>query len=230
MPASCRGMSAPVGPAGPMSSLPRAASLWSFRAGGGKLPAAPCPSWPPCRASPDSYTSWRPRTSPTWPRASSATGGDGTSRSACGCSAVTRPSSTSVRECWRRSSSRSPSRGSPGRAGSFAYATGSRSVFDSAPPTAAVGLEYYGSLGRVTHFDRSHDQQHQLFPVIDLDLGPRWEFNAGVGFEYGPPHHQDDCRLPFRLGRRHAQTAPYFWGAMVALDRHHRNRLPSPSG
>ncbi len=46
----------------------------------------------------------------------------------------------------------------------------------------AVGLEYYGSLGRVTHFDRSHDQQHQLFPVIDLDLGPRWEFNAGVGF------------------------------------------------
>jgi hypothetical protein len=24
-------------------------------------------------------------------------------------------------------------------------------------------------------------QQHQLFPVLDLDLGPRWEFNFGVG-------------------------------------------------
>jgi hypothetical protein len=53
-------------------------------------------------------------------------------------------------------------------------------------PKVAVGLEYYGSLGRVTHFDRPHDQQHQLFPVIDLDLGPRWEFNAGVGFGLTP--------------------------------------------
>ena len=53
-------------------------------------------------------------------------------------------------------------------------------------PKVAVGLEYYGALGPVTHFDRPHDQQHQLFPVIDLDLGPRWEFNAGVGFGLTP--------------------------------------------
>jgi hypothetical protein len=50
----------------------------------------------------------------------------------------------------------------------------------------AIGLEYYGALGPVTHFDRAHDQQHQLFPVIDLDLGPTWEFNAGVGFGLTP--------------------------------------------
>src|SRR5215470_5340728 len=53
-------------------------------------------------------------------------------------------------------------------------------------PTVAVGLEYYGALGPVSHFDRAHDQQHQLFPVIDLDLGPQWEFNAGVGVGLTP--------------------------------------------
>jgi len=53
-------------------------------------------------------------------------------------------------------------------------------------PTVAVGLEYYGALGPVSHFDRAHDQQHQLFPVIDLDLGPQWEFNAGVGVALTP--------------------------------------------
>jgi hypothetical protein len=53
-------------------------------------------------------------------------------------------------------------------------------------PKVALGLEYYGSLGPVTHFNRAHDQQHQLFPVIDLDLGPKWEFNFGVGFGLTP--------------------------------------------
>ena len=48
-------------------------------------------------------------------------------------------------------------------------------------PKVAVGLEYYGALGPVTHFDPRRDQQHQIFSVVDLDLGPRWEFNAGVG-------------------------------------------------
>jgi hypothetical protein len=53
-------------------------------------------------------------------------------------------------------------------------------------PKVALGLEYYGSLGPVSHFNRAHDQQHQLFPVIDLDLGPKWEFNFGVGFGLTP--------------------------------------------
>jgi len=52
--------------------------------------------------------------------------------------------------------------------------------------TVAFGVEYYGSLGPVGHFDRVHDQQHQIFPVIDLDLGPQWEFNAGVGVGLTP--------------------------------------------
>jgi hypothetical protein len=50
----------------------------------------------------------------------------------------------------------------------------------------AVGLEYYGSLGPITRFDQARDQQHQLFPVIDLDLGPKWEFNFGIGVGLTP--------------------------------------------
>lgn len=56
----------------------------------------------------------------------------------------------------------------------------------SVTPKVAIGLEYYGALGPVTRFDRAHDQQHQLFQVIDLDLGPKWEFNAGIGFGLTP--------------------------------------------
>jgi hypothetical protein len=56
----------------------------------------------------------------------------------------------------------------------------------SVTPKVAIGLEYYGALGPVTHFDPGRDQQHQLFPVIDLDLGPKWEFNFGVGFGLTP--------------------------------------------
>jgi len=43
------------------------------------------------------------------------------------------------------------------------------------------GFEYYGALGPVTGFDRLHDQQQQIIPCIDLNLSPKWEFNAGVG-------------------------------------------------
>jgi hypothetical protein len=43
------------------------------------------------------------------------------------------------------------------------------------------GFEYYGALGPITGFDPLHDQQHQIFPVIDLNVSPKWEFNFGVG-------------------------------------------------
>jgi hypothetical protein len=43
-----------------------------------------------------------------------------------------------------------------------------------------VGLEYYGSLGTFTHLGLRNTSQ-SLYPVVNLDLGPAWEFNAGVG-------------------------------------------------
>jgi len=45
----------------------------------------------------------------------------------------------------------------------------------------AGGIEYYGALGPITDFDRLHDQQQQIFPSIDLNVSPNWEFSFGVG-------------------------------------------------
>jgi hypothetical protein len=64
----------------------------------------------------------------------------------------------------------------------------------------AVGIEYYSSLGQLTHFDDWSQQQHQIFPTIDLNLSPDWEFNFGVGF--GLTRSTDDLVVKLILGRR----------------------------
>jgi hypothetical protein len=43
------------------------------------------------------------------------------------------------------------------------------------------GIEYYGSVGPATDFLPTRLQQHQIFPVIDLNLSPKWEVNFGLG-------------------------------------------------
>jgi hypothetical protein len=48
-------------------------------------------------------------------------------------------------------------------------------------PKVAAGFEYYGSVGPVTGFDPVSQQQHQIFPAIDLNLAPQWEVNFGLG-------------------------------------------------
>jgi len=48
-------------------------------------------------------------------------------------------------------------------------------------PKIAGGLEYYGSVGPVTGLDPVSQQQHQIFPAIDLNLAPQWEINFGLG-------------------------------------------------
>ena len=73
----------------------------------------------------------------------------------------------------------------PGVDRGFEFAPAAKVAYDVAPKIA-LGLEYYGTLGPVSGFDRARDQQHQIFPVVDLDLGPRWEFNAGVGVGLTP--------------------------------------------
>ena len=66
--------------------------------------------------------------------------------------------------------------------------------------TVSAGVEYYGALGPVKNFDPPSQQQHLIFPVVDLDLGPRWEFNAGVGF--GLTRSTDSYILKVILGYR----------------------------
>lgn len=63
-----------------------------------------------------------------------------------------------------------------------------------------AGLEYYGGIGPVTAFDPVKQQQHLLFPALDLNLGPRWEFNFGVGFGLTPS--TDRLLLKLILGYR----------------------------
>ncbi len=63
-----------------------------------------------------------------------------------------------------------------------------------------AGLEYYGSLGPVTGFDPFRDQQQQILPAVDLNLGPNWELNFGVGV--GVTHSTDHLLVKFILGRR----------------------------
>jgi hypothetical protein len=46
----------------------------------------------------------------------------------------------------------------------------------------ALGVEYYSTLGDITGFDPLTEQSHQIFPVIDFDLGPNWELNVGPGW------------------------------------------------
>ena len=64
----------------------------------------------------------------------------------------------------------------------------------------AGGLEYYGSYGSITGFDPLREQQQQFFPTIDIDFGPQWEFNFGVGV--GATASTDHLIIKCIIGRR----------------------------
>jgi hypothetical protein len=68
----------------------------------------------------------------------------------------------------------------------------------------AGGLEYYAAYGPITGFDPLRDQQQQFFPSIDLDLGPDWEFNFGVGV--GTTASTDHLIVKCIVGRRFSWT------------------------
>jgi hypothetical protein len=62
------------------------------------------------------------------------------------------------------------------------------------------GVEYYGGLGPLSHFDPKSEQTHQIFPAIDLNVSPKWEFNFGVGI--GMTRSTDHLILKMIVGRR----------------------------
>jgi len=64
----------------------------------------------------------------------------------------------------------------------------------------AGGLEYYGTYGPLSGFDALRDQQQQFFPTIDVDFGPQWEFNFGVGV--GATRSTDHLIVKCVIGRR----------------------------
>ena len=64
----------------------------------------------------------------------------------------------------------------------------------------AVGVEYYGSLGPIGNFDPLAEQEQQIFPTVDLNLSPNWEFNAGAGV--GTTRSTDRLILKVIIGYR----------------------------
>jgi hypothetical protein len=64
----------------------------------------------------------------------------------------------------------------------------------------AGGLEYYGALGPVSEFDPISQQSHQLFPTIDLNVSPDWEFNFGMGVDV--TNSSDHLIVKCIVGRR----------------------------
>ena len=64
----------------------------------------------------------------------------------------------------------------------------------------AGGLEYYGSVGPVFGWDNLGEQEHQIFPSIDLNVSPVWEINFGVGL--GLTHSTDRLIIKTIVGRR----------------------------
>ncbi len=63
-----------------------------------------------------------------------------------------------------------------------------------------LALEYYGSFGPISAPPPLSETQQQLFPAVNLDFGPEWEFNAGIGFGLTPA--TDPLLVKVILGRR----------------------------
>jgi hypothetical protein len=63
-----------------------------------------------------------------------------------------------------------------------------------------AGVEYYSSLGQVTHFADQGDQERLIVPALDLNFSPKWEFNFGVGI--GVTHSTDHLIVKMIIGRR----------------------------
>lgn len=86
---------------------------------------------------------------------------------------------------------------------------GSREGFEFAPNAMATydvtkrisaGLEYYGGFGPLHDLQPWRAGAQQLFPAINIDFGPDWEFNAAVGV--GVTDSADRLLMKVIVGRR----------------------------
>jgi len=62
------------------------------------------------------------------------------------------------------------------------------------------GIEYYAAYGPITGFNPLREQEQQIVPAIDIDFGPQWEFNFGVGV--GTTRSTDHLLVKCIIGRR----------------------------
>ena len=89
-----------------------------------------------------------------------------------------------------------------GTGNGFEFAPNAQVTF-AVTPKVTGALEYYGSFGPLRRFDPLSETEQQIFPAVNLDLGPEWEFNAGVGFGLtnATDHLLVKMILGYRLGR-----------------------------
>ena len=76
--------------------------------------------------------------------------------------------------------------------------------------TVSGGIEWYADYGAIRAPAAVHDQQQQVFAVVDLNVSPVWEFNFGVGI--GATGSTDHLILKAIVGRR------IDWGRHSAVD------------
>ena len=62
----------------------------------------------------------------------------------------------------------------------FEFEPGVKAAWSVAKVVAA-GIEYYGAMGALTHFEARSDQRHMIFPTVDFEISPDWELNFAVG-------------------------------------------------
>jgi hypothetical protein len=67
----------------------------------------------------------------------------------------------------------------------FVYSTNVKVGYDFTKLINA-GLEYYGTIGPLNEIYSPNTQFQEIFFVTDLNIGPKWEINAGVGLGLTP--------------------------------------------
>jgi hypothetical protein len=93
----------------------------------------------------------------------------------------------------------------PGAGAGFAFSPNALVSLD-VNPRIAVALEYYGGFGPIGDATALSHTEQQLFPAVNIDFGPAWEFNAGVGVGLTPA--TDRLLAKMILGRRFGGHSP----------------------
>jgi len=87
----------------------------------------------------------------------------------------------------------------PGVSASLGFTPAVKVSYDFTKKIAG-GVEYYADYGSIRSIAPLHDQQQQIFPAIDLNVSPAWEFNFGVGI--GATASTDHLIVKAIVGRR----------------------------
>ncbi len=87
----------------------------------------------------------------------------------------------------------------PSRSAGYEFSPNAKVSYDLLK-RVAVGLEYYGGFASFRHWEPVSESEQMFLPALDIDFGPRWEFNFGVGV--GVTHNTDHLLIKAILGYR----------------------------